>query len=385
MRVEVAGEIFTVADEDLFGSKTIEDLLQSRYVSRSNNEAIPIMVGLADWHSYLEFLNKGIASESALRVINYLDNLSQAQRWCYLRYSNILRYTDLTDNVESVDPARNEITESINKLTEFLPEQVLPIGLLTTFEDILTRLQAVDTDVNSGITSDEAKHIVKSLFSSRIYDAYNEATRRSLSSMTVGYMDTLTDKMFILRSLDEPGKYILVDADARKILREPAIDYYHKAYNWYIVSLHGDADFISPRVAEHYPNINSYKLISKNYIYCPPSKPFLDYTQTFVPKGPNHLDVTCVEQRPLWDKMSPTDVYSPDSKYRPFQGFATGLKLKRYTDDYNPHRHLETYENYNVEYELFSYNKPFSYNRDYYIYLPYEFDPIARVVYAFCV
>ena len=374
MRVEIAGEIFTLADKDLDDSQTIKDLLQSQYVFQSSDEAIPIMVDLTDWRSYLEFLSRNLASEAALKVINYLDNLPQAQRWCDAKYSDILHHISQMNREEDINnAARKKISELVNKLTEFLPDQVLPVRLLTTFQDILTRLQSITTNADMTLTAQEAKHIVRQLFSEYIYEAYGGLIKKSLSTKKSNYINYLTSRMFVLKGIDKSTGNVPVYKDDRRLLRECEISYYHDCYDSRIIVLSGDAEFISPRVAEYYHNIITYDLEGKNYIYCPADKSFLSYYDILRTGLTDTLEITCSTQPVLWSRLKSIDVYSAASKYRPNQGFATDIKIKHHTDDYN------------TEYDLLSYNQPSAYGRDFYIYLPYEFDPIVRIVYAFSV
>lgn len=144
------------------------------------------------------------------------------------------------------------------------------------------------------------------------------------------------------------------------------------------------AEIITERVASYYPNLVTYA-VYKHFVYCSDSKPYL-YGQYSSELGPSqetiiYFTVTCSDQpQPELEseeelgKLKPklVNLYSPASKYRPGEGFPTGVKLRGYGND-------------NSEYTVMSYNMPLTYNRDHYIFLPYDFDPIAKFVYAFSV
>jgi len=81
MKVEVAGQTFTLAAKDLVGSKTINDLLQTlsqTQTATDDKKNICLIVELDDWRSYLEFLDKRTASVEALKVINYQNHNIEA-------------------------------------------------------------------------------------------------------------------------------------------------------------------------------------------------------------------------------------------------------------------------------------------------------------------
>lgn len=381
MLVVVAGRTYNLADKDLVGSQTLKDLLHSQYVSRSDTEAIPIMVDLSDWQNYLMFLFQKTASIAALRVINYLDNLQQAQEWCLHRSFKIVFAPKSLKQADK--ESRQELIDIINEITEYLPAQVMPFRLLTNFEEILTRIQAITP--GHGVISTDVTHIVETLFSRRIQQYYNEISLKEFDSLSFVDVSSLLNNMFIFKAA-------AVHSNDKKILRQPSIDYYINAHDSQVISLHGQVEFISPRIAQYYSNITVYQLIGKNYIYCPNSRPFLEYHETISLRTVDTLDVSCQQQRPEWNKSLPLDVYTPFSSYRPGSGFATGITLK-YHDDNSDDDGDDGDASNNVEYELRSYNEPSTYSRGRvadqryptYIFLPYEYDPIAKIVYAFSV
>jgi len=67
--------------------------------------------------------------------------------------------------------------------------------------------------------------------------------------------------------------------------------------------------------------------------------------------------------------LHPIDNYQPDNTYEPYVGYQTGITISGQMCDY----------------KLVSYNQPSIYGGNYCLYLPYEYDPIAKIVYAFCV
>jgi len=112
-------------------------------------------------------------------------------------------------------------------------------------------------------------------------------------------------------------------------------------------------------------------LIGKNFIYCPNDKPHLQYWVNRSIDGSNcGMYATCNNIETESSLILPIKRYKQYAKYLPLEGFETGVNiLSRQPGSY----------------KLLSYNKPSTHDRDYYIYLPYEYDPIIKVVYAFCV
>jgi hypothetical protein len=169
--VEVQGEIFQLSDTDVEGSKTIENLLN---YNSSINEPILINVNLNDWHAYLDFLNDNQADIGALKVIDYLDNLSQARLWCELTYILLKKKYENQSKEVYTEGAINKLilsilSDIIDRYTEFTIGEVLPFKLLSEFEDILQR---IEEQGNKALSTNDIDHIVYTLYSTNITGVY---------------------------------------------------------------------------------------------------------------------------------------------------------------------------------------------------------------------
>lgn len=176
------------------------------------------------------------------------------------------------------------------------------------------------------------------------------------------------------------------------LLHEPPFRYYGQSSELHPSQLLGEVKLISPRVAEYYPDITVYELRDGdvNYIYCPNDKPHLWTERDPVPDYDwlVPVSVSCQATAQPGQMRGPLNVYSDVSSYRPGTGFFTGITIKDFvgngdaghvpSDKRHQYRYIDAYK-------LISYNLPSTYSRDYYIFLPYEYDPIAKVIYAFSV
>jgi len=84
--------------------------------------------------------------------------------------------------------------------------------------------------------------------------------------------------------------------------------------------------------------------------------------------------ISCTDTQTKNTISNPVDVYQYNNKYTPNVGYKTGITVTGVNSD-----------NSSFQYTVLSYNQPFTYDREYYMYLPYEYDPIANIVYVFSV
>jgi len=382
----VAGLLFELADKDVIGSRTIGELLAFPTVSAL--QPIPLEVDLNDWYEYLAYLsdkaNKtGKAGKSdkasktnkpdtfgSLRMIDYLDNVTQARQWCQRFWqqqkANLIGLN--SDAVIEEDIGR-QLKDILNTYTAFDIDHVAPLSFFHGFTDILARINSPQPDA---LSADDVKHIVMSLFSKKVIDNYQQIGGRSLDILEPRLIDISGRSLFIFMS--SLGPYIHKVDNA--ILHDPPVDYF-SSHADFMVHTRGQAAFISERVAQHYPDINLYDVGNREMlIYCPDDKPYVDcaitlhpnYTQVYVTASLAPISGK-VWQSTLVKRCSKQE--HPTGNYTPRQGYLTDLKI---TDNEG-----------GPDYDLISYNPLSTYGRDYYLLLPYEYDPVIRVIYAFSV
>jgi len=300
MKVAVEGQVFNLHYRQLAGSKTIEGLLE--YHKINADEAIPIYVKLDNWLAYMSFLSYSVESNpiGALVVINYLDNIEQTRRWCQLVYGDRKRELFARVNPISQEIDRrltNDLSHIITQYTEFKPNEVLPFKLLYTFEDILARIQSFG---NQEVTADDTDHILKRLFSSSVGKWYIQFTRtKQYEKLTAVDLTRLSDWMFIVKARDAVSHV----ANDRKILYGHHYRIYYDVPRRVDVTLRGSAKFISPRIAEYYPDITVYDLPDKDYAYCPKNTPYLALSE-----HDTSLSVSCDSQPHEGNKTTPINV-----------------------------------------------------------------------------
>jgi len=376
--VNVQGDVpFDISDKDVAGSKTIENVLQYNNQYNINlHTPIPLGINLDDWYAYQDFLDNDQPSFTSLKVIDYLDNVIQARNWCELKYKSLREQQreQLYSNFYFV----NILTQMIDEYTEFTPKEVLPFELFTSFEWMLTRIKSIG---DKELPFNYVNHIVNTLYSRRVASVYHEANGRRIYDMTAGYIRYLENEGFILKSVSG-----LTAINHNKVLHEYSSDYYYNNSDLYKVRLKTSAKFISSRIATYYSNINIYDVGCHDFIYCPNDKPHLNFWLARDNNEPKSIRyVSCQSTIPEnYGGREPVHFHSPNSNYKPHDGFQTGIKIKDYTDKYDSYD-VTTFDDYDQQYDLLTYNLPSMYDRDYYIYLPYEYDPIAKIVYAFSI
>jgi len=365
--IQVEGLLFELETKDVIGSKTIENLLQYYNIDDSSQTRVDISLGvnLDVWYEYLDFLDYGQPTIGALKVIDYVDNTSQARTWCELYY-RLLRRKHGLRNTDDTKDIKNILTQTINDNTQFVPQYILPFNLLDTFESILPRVKELSS-TSKHLQYNIIQHIINTLFSSYVVNTYNNiVTLKSINNILDGYMTKINSKRFILQTDTGNPKA----ANDNIILYYDDVDYYSSGNPYYPLRLIGDnTEFISLRVAAYYGNIKVYDMGYKNLIYCTNDKPYIENWKVW--EGFNQvIHATCSSVKQVSSLTAIDNIhYKPNIGYSPFEGFDTGMDIT----------------GTNTNYKLYCYNKPSTYGKNYYIYLPYEYDPIIKVVYAFCV
>jgi len=333
IKVKVLGddELFSLSQQDVVGSKTIENLVNYNY---DVNEPIHIGVSIDKWLSYVDFLQTGNPTINALQVIDYLDNISQAKTW----YLNQYNAGDDHQHIQML----------ISTHTNFLPLDTIPFVLTTNINQMLPYLDNLTV-----IPQDYIFHIFDKLYPSDI--GYNYSyTLFETNDMLPTVADSIVKYSYILKSTITHNLYV----DDNIILSVPNS------------CLNGPKPaFISPRIAEYYQNNKMYNF-SNHLITCPYiHAPYLRLDQNNYHQQQDNINNT----NEIMICCSPTEnkrfmdinLYNPNSSYQPHSGYITEIQIRDYT--------------------LLSYNRPSTYGRDYYVYLPYEQDPYIKVIYAFCI
>ena len=373
IKIQIQGEIFELEPKDIIGSVTINNLLQY-YTGEDGNShgniTIPLGLSIETWYQYLDFLDYNQPTIGALRVIDYIDNVSQTKIWCLLYYKLLRKQYGSNHN----DTIKDTLIKIVSDNTQYIPYEVLPFNLLDTFETMLPRIKEMSTTTGNVLPHNNVKHIINTLFSPYIANIVNNINniKHTLYDVTNGYVNKIISKRLILRSLT--GGHEVLNSEI--ILHYDDDDYYNFEHASYPLKLIGETAFISPRIAAHYQNINVYDIGYENFIYCPDNKSYLQYwldTQNvnYIMQAScsNNNNITSILTVEPLSKMTNTKKYNIHNKYIPYEGHQTEI----------------TITSKNNSYKLLCYNIPSTYDRDYYIYLPYEYDPIIKVIYAFSV
>ena len=242
---------------------------------------------------------------------------------------------------------------------------MLPFDLLTTFEHILLRIKDIG---NKQLSANNIKHTLDTLFAPHIYNLYYDVNnKKTIGDMSDELMDYIVKSKFILQ-IDNDTFW---PVEEETILCQYDHNYYKNDDSYFITKLLDDTSLILQRIATYYPSIKTYETLGNDLIFCPNDKPYLSYQRRQEINKPDNIKYAMCQNLPdLVDEgRRPIDIYDPRNKYKPYIGYQTNIII----------------DGHNERYKLFTYNLPSMYDRDYYIYLPYEYDPIAKVVYAFSV
>ena len=402
-----------------------------------SDEVVIVLSSLDKLNKYTTPYEISKTSITTLKIIDYLDNLQQGIRWCKLEYERYEKFkqvcdhndsSDSDDSADSIDNGdyedrrrtihwnkiiiRDILVNVINNNTVFNPCQLLPTQLIIRFEDILSIIKILG---DSEITTTFAKHIVDNLFAEHISWYYHQTCYKfNMSDISKYSIQDLESRKFIFKpttTITNPTTNPIPPqtadhiVDNNKVLYKHMSPYHRSDYSSYQILLQQcDAKFISLRVAKYYPNIIVHP-IRDCYLLCPNDKPYIQKqcseAQISSDTVINVISVTCHDQPSLSSPLSQKQLskqqkkdsilshdeshkplntlFCPNNKYKPRDGFQTGTKIKNQPQNSNINTNCDT------NYDLLSYNKPSTYNRDYYMFLPYEYDPIAKVVYAFSV
>jgi hypothetical protein len=323
VKVEVEGKIFDMLDQDVEGSRTIQDVLQQ--YTQSNelvNEPIKLFIPLYKWRAYMNFLEYSKPYSDSLYVINYLENLEQARNWFYLKYKQGM--------------SKDEILNIINTYTEFVPSDTIPFELTTNITQMLPYLNVKQLPLNY------IEHIFNTLFTKEQYHLYQE---------TLNYHELSNVSRKLLTDL-KSNKFIVYEPSKRST--------YFSSHS--ILNYGRQTDIIPDRIASYYPDIRVYDVNGKLVTSPNSDTPYLVYTEQQYANVSANISWT---DNPTRETFLPVNVYDPNSTYKPRGGYDTGIRVK--------------------DEAFFSYNPLSLYNHDYYIFLPYEHDPIAKTTYVFSI
>jgi len=320
-------EPYYLSERDVEGSKTIENLRHYN-VNRGLYEPIDIIVPLADWDEYMQFLQHGTPSIGALKIIDYLDNLEQAKTWFWNRYEN---------DINNVYEPEGQILDIIKRNTQFSIQELFPLLSTKNIMDTIPYLNIPH------LPQFYIKHVLD-----YNYDTYLEFNKFPTFSDIPSSLSEQIYNYFIIKPLHQQD--MTDDAMTRGINK---------------TSRH-----IIRYIAQHYPNIRVYadfnirpSMRENSLLLGPPNKPYLaGYETRQIWAQRSKLDYYWTDDPQLEGKIPPLDVYNPNSNYKPYIGYDTDF----------------TYDGYRI----YSYNLPTTNGRDYYLFYNILDDPVIMIKYV---
>ena len=141
IQIDDAG-IFTLSLADISGSKTIQNSLlhSTSNISNSTSDTrvvLKLPLSVQQWTSYMTFVNEGVPSLNALKVIDYLDDDDQFTKWYVAMCMRDKSFEDITNCTSQ---------------TSFVMSNIKPyLGMKTLNKLIMCLRQYVKTDAKNAI------------------------------------------------------------------------------------------------------------------------------------------------------------------------------------------------------------------------------------------
>jgi len=331
---------YYLSENDVEGSKTIEHLRQYN-VSHGLHQPIDVLVPLVDWQQYIQFLHNGNPTIGTLKVIDYLDNLGQAKTWFWKRYESSIKLYNDDDHNEG--KTEDQIIDIIDNNTQFTWDELFPILSCCMKEDMSQYLSVPYLP----------QFYIRHILWDEYYDCYRNIDEfLKLSDVPEPLLQDLSSQFIIkhVNGQDVKTKSKIHTSSEKTINKARHIEHY---------------------VAQYYQNIRVYKplyplcpIMCKNTLLIGPhNEPYL---VGYKPK--NGFITIGFKEDYIWtdnsqlERYSPVNVYNPNSPYKPYTGYNTGL-----TDD---------------GYNIYSYNLPTTDGRDYYLFFRILDDPVSMLRYV---
>jgi len=329
-----------LSEHDIKDSNVINDVrFYYDQFGRRVDESIYLPIRIGDWYQYLEFLTTGYPSLPALLVINYVDNLQQARTWFWNKYR--------MDNTKE-----EQILSTIDNNTEFTMRQLFPILSKVLTEDIILYLDV------SPLPQFYIKYI---LYTPTTYNTYLKLQQYNNFNDIPQDIIKIARQYFIIQPQDESQQIIqsrFIPTGKMQYIRDTEVG------NAEVGSVERGIQI--PRVvAKYYPNIRVYN-VRGQLLMGTPDRPYL----TLLNPGVNIperskigiFDITWTDNRNL-EVYPPVHIYDPNAtSYHPRMGHNINI-----VDD---------------GFAVYSFNQPYLYGRDYYIYKVIFRDPIASLEYV---
>jgi len=288
-------------------------------------------------------------------------------------------------------------------------------------------MMTMNMNMNMNMTEDDTLHIVTTLYSEKIRDIYLDCNGfRSMSDILPETTSYFNNHKFILYCDKSSSREPLVAMNCSSVLHECNNNYYNHINNDVIDNKHkyvllpenNDNDdtiaLISLRIAKYYEDIKLFTLLPSgcgimNLLYAKSSNIHnveyqsqqstvdvntiigrISYVDTHVTPHTHNAHANNHNNNVV--SLPQVKMQKPvNTSYKPGVGFQTPIQLQigiQQCHDMSPkhNNNLICHSNTKQQnYNLLTYNCPSTYGRDYYIFLPHEYDPIARIVYAFSV
>jgi len=358
--IEVGGKVYLTPQDIIDNSQTLTDLLG--YISHDDNENYTLSltgVNVNVWNDYMTITNFLISSnlqmlgdkhklhfnspvysqtKNALTMMDYLNNYKQLRQWFIVFYD----YYNITLNV----------VKQLLSHTSFTLADINPCFRTKTISDIIPVINSVHIhDIHDAYID----HIIHTLYDDNVLTTYKKLSSFSKLKNLYNNNVNIKDGIFIIIS-----KHALVLDMSINTLAKLQHNIPPDNKNMYII----EPEIISPRIATYYPNENIFSVDYQGKSTLLVTTHYSPFLCKLVIRGKTYYACRYDDRdslKPITkDQLPKTTDYIPRSGYKfPINPVFEGM------------------------YDLYTYNPPSTKNRDYYVLLIYELDPIAKILYAF--
>jgi len=359
LTLEVGERKFQLPQDVIDHSQTLTDLLNYTNHDNIGDQTIVLNVEPKLWSNYmtitkfllsnpqipknprkLDFGSSMITKiTNSLSMMDYLNNVKQLQRWFVVFYA-------------CYDMTLADVKQLISH-TSFTMTDLDPFFATTNISQIMPLI----TDVHAHPYSSHIDHIIHILYDNDVYNKYKILS--SHTELSQLYSDNENTHI-------QDGKFLIVSKHVNKL--DVSIHIFANLNNNTPPGMHSyitQPEIISPRIAVYYTDKHIYSVNSGNKQTLVVTDTISPYLCKLVVKHKTYYACSHVNQDAM-ESIS-NDKLPITTDYVPYIGHKFPINTT-FGDMYN----------------LYTYNVPSTKNRDYYILLIYECDPIEKILYAFC-
>jgi len=355
--VLIEGQPFTLSEDDIVNSRTIQDLIQ--YQNHCRETPICLPFSLTEWSDYVKFLDSERQAQlgtyqpldyvnvNALYIIDYLDNFDQYKNWYIIHLNNYYSFAQVVRAVNS---------------TSFRLSDINPFFRTKHIEEMLDQLQFIFS-IGTGIGMDYIGHIITTLFNEQVYDLYYQTI--NIKQLQHLYCNDILIKL-------KQHNFIVLDKD-NNYINDISVDNYQASHYTNLIGDNNNNRIVNSSQLTTVPSHVGYYCVDDRFnVFRIRDNSNQDQLTTTYPKVHRYLNEVnnghyCLPTSQ--QNLTPITVYdSMETNHHTFQDCWYVLTID--------------------EYKVYTYNTiilPQSHHdHDYHLFLVYEIDTHNKILFAFC-